>query len=175
MLSRVPQWKESKMVEPISGTSPPAVEPNAAATASAELSALMAKEGWSERFFAGHVEERRAFADLTAVIAAGDDVKAAMEGSTAEHPIVETVWDGGSPRRVLADAAETMRGSGCSDLVIEQALRGDPVTAQEREAVRRYEAMRHSDKEWVKRLLAGDADARREQLLMSVVMASEVK
>jgi hypothetical protein len=90
-------------------------------------------------------------------------------------PLIETVANGELPARALATTVEQMRASGLNDETIRQAVAGEPVTKQEVEMAKRYQQMKHGDAEWVRKLLAGDFVARREQLLLSIILTNPVK
>jgi hypothetical protein len=164
------------MVDPTSGTALPHVDiaPDPSATAQAQLDVLVANPKFAESFFAGDVAARQQFADLTSIIAGADDVKAAMEGAATPPALFEITTGKELPARARADAVESLRGSGISDGAIEQALKGTPVSRHEMEMARRYQGARHADKEFVDKLLSGDIAARREQMLLSIILSSEI-
>jgi hypothetical protein len=143
---------------------PPTVTPNAAAAASARLTGLTSDPKWSERFFAGDVEARREFAELTAAVAAGDDVSAAINGTSTAPPSIETVMNDDLPSRARTQVIDTMRDTGLSDGAIAEAFQGAKVSRQEFQAAKQYQAMRHGDQK-----LGGAAEAERQAVHAKVI------
>jgi hypothetical protein len=164
----------ARLTEQFRGT-PPSASPATPAEAQARLDALTRNKDWGEKYLSGNIEARREFASLTEMAAQAeyrlDNVLAGkvepelMELTSSEHPL---------STRNLSSAVESLREFGLSDDVIRQAVTGRPVSAEERRAVEQFRAMRLSNGDWAKKLLAGDHDARRELTLMSIVLSSEV-
>jgi hypothetical protein len=154
---------------------PPPIAPSTAADARRRLDVLVADAVWGKKFTSGDAEARRTFAELTAKAAEADDVAQALDGTAPPQRVLETTVDGALPRHVVAEAVADMRAAGISDAAIAQAVRGDPVSRQEAEAVRHFQRMRHGDPEWCKRLLAGDYAATREHKLMAIVLSAPIK
>ena len=152
--------------------SPPAVQD--AQDARARLDLLSRDATWANRLFNGDVAARKEFDDLVAASAAGDNVDDAIAGIEEPAPIFETTTGGQLPRRVVNEVIASMRDAGVSDGAIGQALRGDSFSREEVAAVTALRAKLHGDADWVKRLLSGDYAAKREHLLMSIVLSSPV-
>jgi len=162
------------MAEAYHGTPPS--DPKTPAEARARLDALTKNQEWGTKYLSGDVEARREFVSLTEMAAqaehrldnvlAGKAEPQLIELTSSEHPL---------STRNLASAVEGLRESGLSDDVIRQAIAGRPVSAEERRAVEQFRAMRLSNGDWAKKLLAGDHDAGRELTLMSIVLSSEVE
>jgi hypothetical protein len=155
-------------------TPQPTPAPTTAAEAGTRLSVLAADPKWSERFFSGDIAARDEFSALTGIIAGADEAAAAMEGSTAASPIFETTSGHELPAHARAGAVAALRESGVRDEVIKQTLENTKVSVQEVAQAKQYQTMRHADKEWVSKLLAGDIAARREQMLLSIILSSEI-
>ena len=151
------------------------VPPNPVAAANAELTGLVNNKEWAAKFFAGDVEARATFDGLTRAIAAADDLAAALAGTAVAPPLIETIANGELPARALASTVEQMRSFGLNDATIREAVAGEPVTKQEVEMAKRYQQMKHSDADWVARLLKGDFQAKKEQLLLSIILTNPVK
>jgi hypothetical protein len=158
---------------PVQPADPTPVPPSA----NAQLDSLVHDPAWAKRFFDGDPAARTQFNDLTGKVAAvRDDVDAAIAGTAiAPSPLVETVVDGELPFHARSAVIEGMRATGLNDATIAEALKGEPVTRVEVEAAKRYQAMRHADPEWVSKLLKGDWQARKEQLLLSIILTNPVK
>jgi hypothetical protein len=155
-------------------SAPPSVTPNVAATARAKLDGLTSNAEWAGKYLAGDVAARHEFADLTAAIAAGDDVSAAINGTATAPPAMETVFDGQLPSRATADVVNLLRENGLSDGAIGEAFNGAKISREVAEQARQLQRMRHGDRDWVAQLLSGDHAARREQLLLSIVLSGEI-
>jgi hypothetical protein len=165
----------SGAASPVQPADPSPVPPSPVAAARAALDGFVNNKEWAAKYFAGDVQARQQFADLTTAIAnAGDDVDAAIAG-TATPPGMEVLTDGELPFRARMAVVEQMRTAGLNDATIAEAMKGEAVTKQEVEMARQRQAMRHSDKDWVAKLLAGDWQARKEQLLLSIILTNPVK
>jgi hypothetical protein len=141
------------------------------ATANAQLTGLVNNKEWAAKFMAGDVEARKQFDGLTRTVAgAGDDTNAAIAGK-ATPPMIDALVEGELPFHARSAVIEDLRASGLSDAAIAEALTGTVATPAEIEQAKLYQRMRHSDPEWVKNLLAGDWQARKEQLLLSVILS----
>ncbi|MGH7489406.1 MAG: hypothetical protein ACREMY_27970 [bacterium] len=154
---------------------PPPIAPATAADARARLDVLAKNKGWADRLFANDIEARREFAELSTLAAGADDVADTLAGTIPEQPIFETTVNGALPSRTVAEVVASMREAGLADASIEQALRGGKVTSAEVAAAKAFQNMRHGDAAWVNKFLAGDYSARREHMLLSVILSSEIK
>lgn len=170
-----PAEATAKLAEMTAAASPPPpLAPTTATDARRRLDALSGDKAWGKLFLSGDMTARREFADLSAMVAAGDDVADAIDGK-APPPQFETTFGGEQPRRVVNEVIADMREAGLSDAAIGEAIRGDPISKQEVEQVRQMQRMRLGDPDWCKRLLAGDYAARREHILMSIVLTAPIK
>jgi hypothetical protein len=91
---------------------------------------------------------------------------------TADNAFITAVNPGGLVPSAHAVAAEipALREIGLSDAVIEELLRDNhTATPEEIALVQRARAVCHSNPEWVRRYLAGDAECRRIATLMAIV------
>ena len=122
----------------------------------------------------GDADARRQFAELTAAVAAGDDVADAIAGKEAPAQILETTVGGELPRRHLADLVADMRRDRILDGAIAEAIEGSPVTRAVAEAARQFQRMKHTDPDWCDRLLRGEYSAVREHKLMCIILSSPI-
>lgn len=150
---------------------PPPDKPANAVEASARLDVLKADKTWRENYLAGRVEERREFDALTQLVASGNQADFAMAGIKPEGHI-----DGGPGAALRDQIAQVpiMRAAGISEGAIRQLLEDRKVSQQEYDAVKQLQTARHGDPDWVRKLLSGDHAAKRESLLMSIVLSSEI-
>jgi hypothetical protein len=155
-------------------TPPPPIVTATAADARARLDVLTKDQAWGKSFLDGNAEARRLFAELSAQVAAGDDVQQALDGTAPPQQVLETNINGSLSRRVVAEVVADMRANGLSDGVIWEAISGKPVSRAEFEAVKQYQRAKHGDPEWVARFLKGGYAERREHMLMSIVLSSEI-
>jgi hypothetical protein len=154
----------------------PPASPTTPTEARARLDHLTTDKQWAAKFEAGDADTRREFDTLTALVAEarpGDRLDDVLAG-TATLPLIETVTAGQLPTIKLMSAVDGLREAGISGDAIRQAVNGVKVSRIEYEAGKQLHAQRVSDAEWRKRLLAGDASARREMTLMSIVLSSEI-
>jgi len=156
---------------------PPMMAPATAADARGRLDTLSRDKGWATRLLAGDVQANREFADLNKLAASADDTAEAIAGTATEAstPIFETTTGGQLPRRHVEQAIQQMREGGLRDEVIQQAFELPPITRADATMTKALQSKRHGDAEWVKRLMAGDYEARREHVLMSIILASPVE
>ncbi len=150
--------------------------PQNATEAAAILNARTADPAWAGRLMAKDVSTLKEFNDLTAMVANADDVAESMAGKHSQ-PFVWTGENGQLAPQQLSQGIATLREAGLSDDVIEQVLRGEqaPVSRAEYDAAKRLMAQRQADQGFVDKLFKGDADARREFALISVILNSSIK
>lgn len=152
---------------------PPPLAPATAADAARRLEILSKDKAWADRLFAGDVAANKEFKELNALAASGDDTADLIAGTATLQQPFETTIDGQLPRRVVADVVSSLRELGLSDGSIGEALNGGKFTSAELAAVKVFRNSRHGDPDWCKRLLAGDYAARREHVLLSIILSSE--
>jgi hypothetical protein len=144
----------------------PPPDPASPAGARAELNAKLADPAWFSRYTNGSVETQTEFAELTERGAA-DKVDRLIDGTYSTTPFDFT--DGGVSPHDAMGAAAWLRDAGVEPAAIKQLLEGHPVSKQELQAVEQHRARLLGDPEWTKRMLAGDAAARRDLLLFSLL------
>jgi predicted RNase H-like nuclease len=142
--------------------------------ARAQLNLLSSDSSWATALMSGNAAVRDQFDRLVAIVDAGDVVADTLANIQEEPPLIETTTGGQLPSRVVREVIAGMRDAGVSDGAIAQAMRGDPVTAAEFAAAKAFQAMRHSDPEWVSSLLRGDWSSNREHQLMSIILSSDI-
>jgi hypothetical protein len=154
---------------------PPApLSPTTAAEANARLQTLTANKEWGQRLLAGGMEERREFQRLTQLAAGTDEVKDAIDGATPESFTIETIGPGELNSRDRATAVAMFRDAGLEDGVISEAFNGGRVTAREVAATKALQSSRHGDAGWRQRFLAGGWAENREQMLINIILTSEI-
>ncbi|MCA1414474.1 hypothetical protein I6F30_25460 [Bradyrhizobium sp. NBAIM20] len=156
---------------PAPAAPPPPEIPATSAEAAARLSALKADPGWREEYLGGNPRHAKEMRDLQAKIDSGGapEVDMAMAGLLDDAPFQST------GRLQMIGATEMFRDLGIRDEVIRETLTNREVTPQEHEAVARLKAERMRDQAWVKELLAGNGQHRRDLMLMDIVLTSPVK
>jgi hypothetical protein len=154
---------------------PSPVAPSPAAAANAELSGLVNNKEWAAKYFAGDSAARAKFTELTTAVANSDTLPDAIAGTAVAPPLIETVVDGDLPFFARSSAIQQMRETGLSDQAILEAITGKPNTRAIVEEAKAYQRARHGDPEWVARLLKGDFQAKKEQLLLSIILTNPVE
>jgi hypothetical protein len=152
-------------------TTPAAPAPPAALTqqqAAARLAELRETPEWGAKVLAQDAGALSEFHALSKLVSQSDPIDIIMSGEAAGLP--NTGYDGKPSLAATAREIPSLRESGLSDDVIKELLSGRESTPQELDAVKRFKAMRHSSKEWVDRYLRNEHEARRESLLMSMVL-----
>jgi hypothetical protein len=130
--------------------------------ARATLEAHKADPEWTRKYLAGDHEARAEMLRLTEAMHA---------------PVHGQISIGGpSPEYQRNDQAEHLAATGdLPPAVVEQIRRGDPVSADEyRMAVGRKRAL-IGDPGFREKYMRGDADARRQMLLLDVILSSSIK
>jgi hypothetical protein len=143
------------------------------AEARAKLEALKADPEFGKRFLAGDAATRQAFDYLTAAIAAGgNEADLALAGVLPSNHV-----DGGdgAPLRDMIAAVPELREAGIPDDVIRQVLEDRPVSSAERVMTEQLLRERTGNAEWRQKLMSGDYAIKRENLLMSVILASRIE
>jgi hypothetical protein len=82
----------------------------------------------------------------------------------------ETKVEGATTLREMASIITELRDHGITDGQIHELMTDKVFQPQEIEAVRRLQIELHNTPAWVQKLLAGDHEAKREQMLMSMVL-----
>jgi hypothetical protein len=145
-----------------------------AAEARVKLEALKADSEWGKRYLAGDVATRKTFEELTGAIAAGggSDADLALIG---HHPDGHIDSGNGATLRDMISAVPELREAGVPDDVIKQVLEDRPVSKTERAMTEQLLRERMGNAEWRQKLMSGDYAVKRENLLMSVILASRVE
>src|SRR5262249_50085004 len=164
----------SRLTQEFNGP-PPSATPSTPAEANARLTALRSDKSFYDKLMHGDTDTRREWDRLTELVSRDNRLDAAMSPNP-EFPLMETMdKDHLLSTRHLHSAVEWLRESGLRDDVIRELFSGRPVSAEEQRAVEQFRAMRFSNSEWVRKLMNGDHDAKRELTLMSIVLSSEVE
>jgi hypothetical protein len=154
---------------------PPEPTPIDAQGARQMLDKLTKDPSWAKALLRGDPQATKQLADLTALSAAGDEVGDTVAGIVEpSDPLIEFTFGGNLTRRQIAEAVAGFREDGLSDASIEQAMQGGAVTVAEYRAAAALQSARHSDPAWVKRLLSGDYEAKREHTLLSIILSSQI-
>jgi hypothetical protein len=156
------------MTEVTPGADP--APPSTPAEAATRLDALKANPDWTGKLMAGGSAELKEFQGLHELLSRGDHIDLALAGE---------FMPGGmqTPEHLQNMGATSMlREAGVRDEVIRDVLAGThTVTKEEFAKVKQFKADRMSDKEWSKRLLAGDSEATRQFHLMNIVLTGDIK
>jgi hypothetical protein len=140
--------------------------------AAQQLEALKADAEWGAKVTSGDTQAVKEFKRLTAIVADASPADLAMAGVVPSgHHDVET----GVGLRETISAVADMRALGMGEDIIRQSLEMPPVSREEYRMadLRRRELL--SNGEWVKKLQAGDLATKREQRLLSIILASSIR
>jgi hypothetical protein len=159
---------------PVVDAGPKPEDRTKAAEARVKLEALKADPEWGRKYLAGDVATRKTFDELTEAIAAGGggDADLALIG---HHPDGHIDSGNGATLRDMIAAVPELREAGVPDDVIKQVLEDRPVSRAERAMTEQLLRERMGDAEWRQKLMSGDYAVKRENLLMSVILASHVE
>jgi hypothetical protein len=148
---------------------PPTATPSTPREARQRLDALGRDVEWQQRHANGELAAKDEFVALTTMAASDKDPVAGL--LRGEIPPNETrVGPGYATLREMASVVPGLREDGLTDEQISELLNDKEFSPQEVEAVRKLQIELHGTPTWVAKLLSGDAGARREQLLMSMVL-----
>jgi hypothetical protein len=157
---------------------PPApIAPEDAQGARQRLGELSKDATWTKQLFAGDLAATKTFHELVALSESGNVVGDQLAGiveDPATQPIFSTTVDGEWPCRVVAEVVQDFRASGLDDRAIEQAVHGGSVSLAEFQAAQSLQSALHSDPAWRARFLSGDYAAKRDQLLLSVILSCSI-
>jgi hypothetical protein len=146
---------------------PPAT-PLTPAEAASKLASLRNDNAWGDAVLRGSTAELAELRDLSRVInSTGSDLDVLI---AAAHDGPDLNIGGQLSLKKVAGEIPALRTDGLTDETIKELLAGRESTPQEVDAVKRFKAMRHSQKEWIDRYLAAEHEAVRESRLMSIVL-----
>jgi hypothetical protein len=141
--------------------------PSTPAEAATRLAGLREDKSWADKLLGGKDAATLAeFRSLSKLIAQGDPIDRAMSGETN---LPDVGIDGQLSLAKVASAVPDLREY-LSDGVIKELLSGRQSTPEELAAVKRFQAMRHADPNWVKAYLSGQFEQVRESRLISAVL-----
>jgi len=146
----------------------PAGSPHAAIQ---QLGALQGNDAWRGKFFAGDIEARRQFAELTERIAAIPVVDLGMAGV---KPIGWINTDPGAHLEDLIAAVPDLRERGLGDTAIREVLTDQKFSAQQHADASAWKQRVLKDEFFVRLYVSGDADAMRQMTVANAILASEV-
>ena len=150
---------------------PPPLEPKTPGDAQRRLDLLTKDREWGARYLSGDLTARTEFRALQDQIAGRDLVSETLAGTLPAGNESDFSSEDRPSRYVLNETVRMYRDSGISDGAISQALKGTPETPEAIAAVRVFYNQKTSDPEWRAKLLSGDATAKREWMLMSIVLS----
>jgi hypothetical protein len=145
---------------------PPTDKPSTPSEARARLATL--GYDFLSKLEAGDVKTREEFDALTTM--ATDDKDPVQALLAGVPPPNEIKVGGATTLREMASIIPELRDQGITDGQIAQLLSDKVFMPEEIAAVTRLQTELHGTAAWVQKLLAGDAEARREQMLMSMVL-----
>jgi hypothetical protein len=149
-----------------------------AATATKQLAELQAHPDFAAKFVSttDGYDVKREYARLMQLSqhdsAKGGDRLDRIVAGVEPVPFMETTTDGSLSTINAIKSAEWLREANLTDPQIKQALSGKPVAKAEYEAIKILRSDRLGNKDFVAKWLGGDAQARREMLLMNTVVAN---
>jgi hypothetical protein len=145
---------------------PPA--PTTPESAQARLGELTGDKAWGAKLTSGDTATLAEFNTLTNMITGGGTAPTAQELAARS----ERINNDGFTREFIRGVREQVD---VRDEVLAQVIGGEKVTKAEFDAAKAWQARHLADNAWTKRLLDGDADAKRELFLCSVILSSEIK
>jgi hypothetical protein len=147
---------------------PPAPPANAV-EARSQLATLTADREWGAKLFAGDIAANKQFEELTSKAAGVDDAKIAlaMSGNIGDVP--------DSSIKMMASTATMLREIGIRDEVITDTLQGKEYSKTEHDLAAAWQKRHMNDREFVKRYMAGDAEAREKMTLANIILSSPIK
>jgi hypothetical protein len=155
-------------IAPVTATPPAAPEiPGTPAEAAARLATLRADRGWGERLLASDKQTVDEFHALAKKANEASDIDRVLAG---EPGLPDVNVDGKLSLVKISGEIPALLESGLSQGVIRELLEGRVPSTEELTAVKRFQAMRHSDPNWVKAYLSGQFEQVRESRLMSAVL-----
>jgi len=163
-MTGTPQAPAAPIVPPAE-PAPPATP----AEAATRLAALKADPKWTEALLTGGPAQTREFHQLHELVAKGDRVDQAMSGVLPAGIIRDGVVV------EMQGTAEMLRELGIRDDVIRETLQGKSETKPWYDETVRWKADHMSNPDWVKRLMSGDVEARRQLMLANIVISAGVK
>jgi hypothetical protein len=123
---------------------------------------------WREKLEAGDGATWKEFDELAKAAAEADPVKAVMSGNLPDVAPSE--------HRLMEHTASTLREIGIRDEIIKDVIAGThEVTKQEWDLTVQWKQDHMEDLEWVKSLLSGNAKARRELALATIILNGGIK
>jgi hypothetical protein len=158
------------MTEPTVPTPPaggPAPTPDQAVS---KLAELCGDKSWTDKFLAGNGPELAEYRALSEIaIKSGDKIDKAIAGVLDAGPLQD------SSHLQNIGAAAMLREAGMDNDVIRQVLAGEPVTQKEFDAAAKIKSNLMKTPDFVKRYLAGEADAIQRMTLLQIITSSEIK
>src|SRR5262245_34420093 len=103
---------------------PPPLTPTTPAEAKARLQALTSSAEWGARLLAGNTDARQEFVRLTELAAGADQVSDAINNTTPQLFLIETIGPGELSTRDRGLAVAMFRDAGLGDAVIAEAFNG---------------------------------------------------
>jgi hypothetical protein len=156
------------MTDAAAAAATPAAPPANAAEARTVLDARMGDKAWGAKLFAGDVATTTEYRDLRALINnpdPADSVTVAMSsqdlGMLPNAAAVE-----------LRGAAGYLREMGLNDVQVRETLEGKEPTAEEVAIARQWKAQSFKSQDFVKRMMAGEPDVRRQLLVANIILSS---
>jgi hypothetical protein len=146
----------------------PPAPPTTPDGAQARLGALTADKAWGAKLVAGDSAARIEFDSLSRLLSGADTAP------TAEQLAARSAHEQDN-RNVRSFIAGVKDSVDVSDGVLAQVIGGEKVSKAEHDAAKQWLSRHSSDQAWVKRLLSGDSEARKEHFLCSVILSSEIK
>jgi len=157
------------MTEPVQIETPATpAPPSTPAEASARLDALRSDSKWTASLLSGGPAETKEFHTLHELASKGDSVDMAI-GGVLQPGVIQN-----SEHMQNIGAAEMLRELGIRDDVIRETLQGKSETKPWYDETVRWKADHMSNPDWVKRLMSGDVEARRQLMLANIIITGGI-
>jgi hypothetical protein len=158
---------EAPAVTPaVPGQAAPPAAPMSPSEAASKLAELRGNAEWGDRVLKSDPAALAEMRSLAKQVAEGGDLDA-MIVAAADQP--DTSSGGELSLKKIAGEIPSLREH-LTDENIKELLSGRVSTPEEVAFVKKFQAARHGNSDWVKKYLAGDHEAVRESRLMSMVL-----
>jgi hypothetical protein len=156
------------MTDAVEQQQQPAPPPATSEAAHARLGELTADKAWGAKLVAGDTAVRAEFDSLSRLVSGTDTAPTAEQFAARSERAA-------NDRNTVSFINGVRESVDVSDGVLAQVIGGEKVSKAEFDAAKQWFARHSADESWVKRLLSGDSEARKEHFLASVILSSGIK
>jgi hypothetical protein len=160
---------DTPQAPPDASAAPATPAPSTPAEAAAKLETLRADPKWTEALLGGGLAQKNEWQNLHELAAKGDGVDLAVAGLHQPGPIQD------SEHVENMGVAAMMKELGIRPEITKEFLTGHTETKKWYDEVARFKADKMSDPIWVKALMSGSIEARRQLTLCNIVLSGEIK